>query len=61
MVGTLEANDDKTTKLKHISKAKLRKDGKLPISVTVEQNLIRNSRLFLEHHCHIVVKAARIV
>ena len=26
----------------------------------VKQNLIRNSRKFLEHHCHVVEKAVRI-
>ena len=56
----MEANGDNTTKLKHMQKAKLRKEGKLPVSTTCKQDLIENSRKFLEHHCHVVEKAARI-
>ena len=60
MVGTLEANGDNTAPLKHMGKAKLSRAGDLPVSISVERNLIRNSRLFLEHHRHILVKATRI-
>ena len=59
MIGALEANGDNTTKLKHIGKEKLRKDGNLPTSLTPDEKLIENSRKFLEHHRHILVTAAR--
>ena len=60
IVGALEANGNNTMKLKHMSKAKLRKEEILPVSLTAEQKLIENSRKFLEYHCHVVEKAARI-
>ena len=60
MIGALEANGDNTTKLKHMGKAKLRNVKLLPVLLTAEQKLLRNSRLFLEHHRHVLVTAARI-
>jgi len=60
MIGTLEANGDNTTKLKHMGKAKLIREENLPISRTADDKLIENSRKFLEHHRHVLVKAARI-
>ena len=60
MIGALEANGDNMTKLKHMGKAKLVREGTLPVSLPVKQDLIANGRKFLEHHRHVVEKAARI-
>jgi hypothetical protein len=60
MIGALEAEGDNTTKLKHMSKAKLIREGNLPTSLTPDEQLIENSRKFLEHHRHVLEKAARI-
>jgi len=56
----LEANGDNTTKLKHMSKAKLIREGNLPVSLTADEKLIKNGRKFMEHHRHVVKKATRI-
>ena len=56
MVGTLEANGDNTTPLKHMGKAKLSRAGELPVSISVDQKLIQNSGIFLEHHRDVVEK-----
>ena len=55
----MEVNGNNTTKLKHMSKAELRNEGKLPISLTVEQKQIENSRKFLEHHRHVIERRQR--
>ena len=48
MLGILEAKGDNTTPLKHMGKAKLRKEGKLPISLRCPYQLLEDSKKFME-------------
>ena len=50
MLGILEAKGDNTTPLKHMGKAKLRKEGKLPISLRCPYQLHKDSKKFLVKH-----------
>ena len=44
MIGALEADGDNTTKLKHMGKAKLIREGNLPVSLPVEEDVVENAR-----------------
>ena len=59
MLGILEAKGDNTTPLKHMGKAKLRKEGKLPISLRCPYQLHVDSKKFMEENQHVLERERR--
>ena len=47
MIGALEAQGDNTTPLKHMGKEKLRREGKLPVSIRCSYQLHADSMKFM--------------
>lgn len=53
MISAVESQGDNTTPLKHMGKAKLRKEGKLPASLRYPHQLHKDSKKFLEANQHV--------
>ena len=56
MVGALEANGDNTTPLKHMQKAKKRKEGTLPIVIQCPAIAIAKSRKWYDENRWVLTK-----